>query len=108
MVYTIEEISARITPIAKEYNIPAIYLFGSYARNQAAPDSDIDLLVDTTGTNLTSLFKLGALYSALEDALQKSIDLITVDSLSQPQQMQSSRDFRNVVLRERKVLYAVS
>ncbi|MGM9606129.1 MAG: nucleotidyltransferase family protein [Oscillospiraceae bacterium] len=51
-----------IQPIAEKYQIPAIYLFGSYARGTATDESDIDLLVDITGTSLTSLFSLGALY----------------------------------------------
>ena len=54
MVYTIDQIKAIVTPIAEKYHLPAIYLFGSYARGTATDGSDIDLLVDTTGTDLTS------------------------------------------------------
>ena len=68
MVYTTSEIARRIEPVAIQFAIPAVYLFGSYARGQATEESDIDLLVDTTGTGLTSLLKLGALHCALEDA----------------------------------------
>jgi predicted nucleotidyltransferase len=32
MVYTIDEIKRRIEPVAKEYNLAAVYLFGSYER----------------------------------------------------------------------------
>ena len=49
MVYTIDEITARITPVAEKYGIPAVYLFGSYARGTATEDSDVDLLIDMTG-----------------------------------------------------------
>lgn len=52
MVYTIDQIKAIVTPIAEKYHLPAIYLFGSYARGTATDGSDIDLLVDTTGTDL--------------------------------------------------------
>ena len=106
MVYAIEEIAARITPVAKRFNIPAVYLFGSYARQEATIDSDIDLLVDTAGTNITSLLKLGALYCALEEALEKPIDLITVSALKQKQHMQSNANFCDFVMREKVVLYA--
>ena len=42
MVYTIDEIRQIITPIAKKYGLPAVYLFGSYARGTANEDSDVD------------------------------------------------------------------
>ena len=108
MVYTISEIQTIIAPIAKKYQIPAIYLFGSYARRTATETSDIDLLVDTTGTSLTSLLSLGALYCELEEAFQKPIDLITVSSLQQKAQMPSDKDFRETVLSERVKLYDVA
>ena len=78
MIYTIEEIRRIITPIAKKYRLPAVYLFGSYARGDATETSDLDFLVDTTGTELRSLLSLGALYTELEEAFQKPIDLITL------------------------------
>ena len=101
MIYTIEEIKNRIDPIIKKYCIPAMYLFGSYARGDATEESDIDLLVDTTGTTLTSLLRLGELYCDLEDALKKRIDLVTVRSIMQNSTMESDADFRETILKER-------
>ena len=108
MIYTIEALKEMIAPIAKKYHLPAVYLFGSYARGTATEVSDIDLLVDTTGTSLTSLLALGALYCDLEDALKKPIDLITSSSLEQRAQMPSDLDFRKAVMEERVKLYAVA
>ena len=101
MVYTIPEIRSKVLPILEKYRIPAMYLFGSYARGDATEDSDIDFLIDTTGTELTSLLRLGALYCDLEEAFQKPIDLITVRSIMQESSMESDIDFRNTVLKER-------
>lgn len=101
-------IPPKTEPIAKKHKIPAIYLFGSYARGVATEESDIDLLVDTTGTSLTSLLALGALYCDLEETLKKPIDLITVSSLQQRAQMPSEQDFREAVLNERVKLYDVA
>ena len=108
MVYSIEEIKRRVIPIAEKYKIPAIYLFGSYARGTASSNSDIDLLVDTTGTVQKSLLSLGALYNDLEEALEKRIDLITVSSLQQESQMPSQERFRNTVWNEKVSLYDVA
>ena len=101
MVYTIQEIRSKILPILVKYRIPAMYLFGSYARGDATEDSDIDFLIDTTGTELTSLLRLGALYCDLEEEFQKPIDIITVRSIMQESSMESDIDFRNTVLKER-------
>lgn len=108
MIYKLEEIRSRTLPIIQKYHIPAMYIFGSYARGQATEDSDLDFLVDTTGTDLTSLLRLGALYCDLEDAFEKRIDLITVRSIMQNTDMPSDVDFRNAVLKERMRLDAVA
>lgn len=108
MVYSFEEIQHRVLPIVEKYRIPAMYLFGSYARGEATEDSDLDFLVDTTGTDLTSLLRLGALYCDLEDAFGKAIDLVTVRSIMQDSSMESDADFRNTVLKERVKLNDVA
>ena len=108
MIYTIQEIQQRSAPIAKRYGLKAVFLFGSYARGDAREDSDIDLLVDTTGTNLRSLFTLGALYCDLEQVLEKKIDMITVSSLEQRSQMPSEDVFKETVMKERVSVYDVA
>lgn len=106
MVYTIAQIGSIIEPIVKKYNISHIYLFGSYARGEATDESDIDFLVDTSGTHLKSLISLGALYTELEEALNKPIDLVTISTLEQEPTMESDMDFREAVMKERVSLYA--
>ena len=108
MVYTFQEIQTRVLPIIHKYRIPSMYLFGSYARGDATEESDLDFLVDTTGTELTSLLRLGELYCDLEEAFQKPIDLVTVRSIMQNSTMESDLDFRNNILNERVKLYDVA
>ena len=105
MIYTIDEIRQIVTPIAEKYRLPAIYLFGSYARGTANDHSDVDLLVDTTGTQLRSLLTLGALYNDLEEALGMRIDLITMSALRQRVQLPSEETFRDTVWKEKVSLY---
>lgn len=105
MIYTVEEIRRRITSVAVRYRLKAVYLFGSYARGEATDESDIDFLIDTSGTPLKGLFALGAVYCDLEDALQKKIDLITTSALEQRAQVPSDITFRENVARERVKLY---
>ena len=108
MVYTTEQISRIVEPIAKKYGLPAVYLFGSYARGTATEDSDIDLLVDTTGTALRTLMTLGGLYNDLEEAFEKPIDMVTVGAVTQETTRAGQLLFRENVMRERKQIYAVA
>ena len=102
MVYTIDDLQRIIAPIAEQYGLRAVYVFGSYARREANADSDIDLLVDLTGTNIRSLFALGSVYCDLESALGKSIP---VSALEQTSKSTSDDLFRNAVQTERVRIY---
>ena len=68
-VYSIDEIREIVAPIAKQHGVDKVFLFGSYARGDATPASDVDLCVDAP--KLRGLFALGGLYADLEDALKK-------------------------------------
>jgi predicted nucleotidyltransferase len=83
MVYTVEQLKKLITPVALKYSIPTVYLFGSYARGDATEESDVDILVDKTGTDLIGLFAMGGLYNDLSEAVGKPIDLVTTSALEQ-------------------------
>jgi len=83
MIYTLEQLSEIIAPIAKKYNIPAVYVFGSYARGEATEDSDLDILIQDKGSTIKSLFDLGGLHNELNEALQKNVDIVEEGALSQ-------------------------
>ena len=72
MIYTISDLQNVIAPIAKKYQIPAIYLFGSYAKGMATPASDVDLLVCTTVTGL----QFFGLVEELRERLKKKVDVL--------------------------------
>ena len=73
-VYTIDEIAERVRPVAEEYDVDTIYVFGSYSKGTARPDSDVDLWVSA---QKVEGIRIGGLYLALRNALGKEIDLIT-------------------------------
>lgn len=78
-IYSISEIQKIIAPIAQRHGVKRVYLFGSYARGDATPSSDVDLCVDAPA--IRGLFALGALYADFEEALGKGLDLVTSDAL---------------------------
>ncbi len=107
-VYTIDDIRERVVPVAIKYNLKAVYLFGSYARGAATEDSDVDLLIDLSGSGVKSLVQLAAVLYDLEAALAKRVDLITTRSLEQPSRMPSELHFRENIRRERIEVYAAA
>ena len=107
MVYTLEEISHRVRPVAEKYHLKAVYVFGSYARGEAREDSDVDLLIDDTDSGLRGLAYGGLCYD-LEEALEKEIGFVTIDSLEQPARHKSDIYFRENVSRERREIYVVA
>jgi len=63
------------------YGVLQIGLFGSYARDEANDDSDIDLLVDIAKEKKT-FRNFMALCYYLEELLGKKVELVTKQSLS--------------------------
>ena len=91
---SIADIQAIISPIAREYGAERIYLFGSYARGDARPDSDVDLRIDR-GT--VRGLRFAGLLGDLEDALGRHVDLISTNGMDEA--------FRRSIAAEEVLLY---
>lgn len=59
----------------------ALYLFGSTARDQARPGSDLDLFIDYDPDVHFSLLDLAGIKNLIEDHLAVTADVMTRDSL---------------------------
>jgi len=77
--YTTEEIQNLIKPVAMRYGVERIFLFGSYARGNAKPGSDIDLRIDKGA--IRDYFELSGFKQELEAVLSNSVDVLTTGSL---------------------------
>jgi predicted nucleotidyltransferase len=74
---TLEELRARreaILQIAATHGASNVRVFGSVARGQARPDSDIDLLVELEPGR--TVLDLSSLILDLEDALGRKVDVV--------------------------------
>lgn len=69
-----------INRIAARHSARTVSVFGSVARGDAGPRSDVDLLVDTGGPQ--SLFEQVSLQSGLEDLLGCPVYVLTTGGLS--------------------------
>ena len=81
-IYTTDEIKRIVEPIAREYGIGRMSLFGSYARGEARPNSDIDFRLIDKG-KIAGYFKLSGFRLKLEDTLGVHVDVVTTGSLDE-------------------------
>jgi predicted nucleotidyltransferase len=78
--YTVAEIKNKITNTARRYGIQKAYLFGSYARGDAGPKSDIDICIEKG--KLRTLFELSGFCQDLEETLENKVDVVTTANIS--------------------------
>ena len=65
--------------LRKNHKVERIGLFGSYAREEQRPDSDIDLLVDFSDD--ADLFDLAELKYFMEEKLHHPVDIVPARAL---------------------------
>ncbi len=75
----IEDHREDILRVAARHGARNVRVFGSLARGDSRPDSDVDLLVEA-GPDRTPFFPAGLL-ADLEDLLGRKVDVVTEDAL---------------------------
>ncbi|MFH1769181.1 MAG: nucleotidyltransferase family protein [Parcubacteria group bacterium] len=70
----------KIEPILKEYGVKYAGIFGSHARGEAKPNSDIDILIKLV--NPIGLPAFIRLERKLSEVLGKKVDLVSEGGLS--------------------------
>ena len=92
-ILTLREIREIVLPLARKYHIGEIYIFGSYARNEATAHSDIDFLViGGAGFKPTSVF---AFAEELRKVMHKDIDVFEISEVNE------GSAFYNSIMKER-------
>lgn len=77
----ITEISNAVKPIAFQYGLKRVFLFGSYAKGTATENSDVDLLIEK-GEPL-SLLRLAGLRQSFQEKLNLPVDLLTTSGIEE-------------------------
>ena len=75
----LKEKREEILRTASKHGARNVRVFGSVARGEARPDSDVDLLVEV-GPNRTAFFP-GGLVADLEELLGKKVQVVTPEGL---------------------------
>jgi len=65
----------------RRFGVERLALFGSVARDEAGPESDVDLLVRFRPEARVGLFGFVRLKMRLEEILGRPVDLVTEDSV---------------------------
>jgi len=75
----VQEIAEQIAPILEQHGVEYAGVFGSYARGEARPESDVDILVKFKET--PGLIRLIRIENDLAQRLHRGVDLLTVGFL---------------------------
>jgi predicted nucleotidyltransferase len=76
----VQEITQKIEPVLKKHDVSFAGLFGSRARGEERPDSDVDLLVRFNEQK--GLFEMVGLEHDLSEVLNLEVDVVTEGALS--------------------------
>lgn len=80
MSHILERYRQMVRRLAEENGATDVRVFGSFARGTERPDSDLDLLIKLKPGG--SLLDLVGMKLAIEDVLQRKVDVVTERSLS--------------------------
>lgn len=101
-ILTQDSIRMLLQPVAKKNKLEKVYLFGSYARGEATPDSDIDLMIEDNYSRSFREYQL--IMDNLRKATGKEIDLVEYDALRR-NQSRFGRRFLSNFEKDKVLLY---
>ena len=87
----IDRLAARSDAI-KEKGATALYIYGSRARGDNRPDSDLDVFVEYDENGPFSLLNLASIKNLIEDELSIEVGITTRDSLHPKLKIQIEAD----------------
>ncbi len=94
-ILTIDEIKVACKEVFDSYPVHYCYLFGSYAKNSAREDSDVDLLIASDVTGM----KYYGMAEKLKDALHKQVDALGLE------QLLDNKELLNEILKDGLKIY---
>ena len=101
-ILSLDALRYLIQPVAMRNELTTVYLFGSYARGEATPTSDVDLMID--GSAIDTADKYFYIKSAFEEVLGKNVDLVMA-SAARDNKTRSGRRFLEHFEEDKVLLY---
>lgn len=78
---TLDDLRERFRPFCEKYGIKRLEVFGSAARNELQPDSDVDLLVTLDESRDTPINELLEMAGEAEEVAGRRVDFVLRHSL---------------------------
>jgi len=88
----VKRLIAPEVPVLHARGVTALYVFGSVAKGNAGPTSDVDFMIDFDPASGFNLFDLSGIHIRLSERLGVPVDVVTRDGIH--------RRIRDRVLRE--------
>lgn len=95
-ILSLETIKNKCSYVLAKFDIEYCYLFGSYAKNEANEQSDVDLLISTKIMGL----KYFEIVENLREVLHKNVDVLNIE------QLKSNFELTQEILRDGIKIYA--
>jgi hypothetical protein len=89
---------AKLVDLCRQYHVRELSVFGSAARGEMRPDSDVDLLVEFIPDAKVDLFEYAGLMLDLSELIGRKVDLVSKKGLKPL--------IRASVLQEARLVYA--
>ncbi len=95
----LQKIQEKVPEILVKYPVTYAGVFGSIARGEETPGSDVDIMIRLAPDNSFSLFDLVGLESELTDKIGRKVDLFTEKSID--------KYIRKYVMRDLRPIYSI-
>ncbi len=91
-----QAITQQIAEYLKTQPVKKAWLFGSFARGEETPESDVDVLVEFDRSQPIGLFRYAQMHLDMEDLLGRKVDLVEDGMLRPAAALTANRDKRMI------------
>lgn len=99
-IYSIDEIKEMLKDILSNTDVEKVILFGSYSKNVATKNSDIDFLIDSKG-KLKGL-NFFAIIDMIKEKFDKDVDVIEISEINKNSKIEKEITKTGVVVYEKE------
>jgi predicted nucleotidyltransferase len=93
-IMSYSQMAQQIADYLKTQPVKKAWLFGSFARGEETPESDVDVLVEFDRSQPIGLFRYAQMHLDMEDLLGRKVDLVEDGMLRPAAALTANRDKR--------------